>query len=244
MSFPSQFRRIGSILVPFNLPVRRTAAPVTPAEPLSPRTARRKGFSEHHALSLYSSQVCLNNRLEEALFAWAETEPLVVDVQVVNLVISYKIEGKTRTTKLPLKVALRSGSVVYWDCVSAEGGNSRGVNAKQEFAEAAGAGYRLMPWKFFAERRHELRGRLGLQNVLHSGQVIDTTGIESQAMLRLVDGPRTISELAAVVGASDLAMQVAAARLWRAGRVQLPIAESPLNMRWLVSLGVTHEDQL
>jgi hypothetical protein len=177
------------------------------------------------------------------MLAWADTEPGVLAVTLVDLAVVYQDAGRTKTTRVPLRVTFRTGVLAYWDCAFADPGDgkwSAALAAKREFARASDAEYRVMTWRFFADHRLELQGRLALQNVLYSGRAVDTSAEEASVLLHVGRAPHTVEALAATLGYTDPVAMLVVARLWRAGMVVLPLAAAGLNMQWQVSRRVRY----
>jgi hypothetical protein len=238
MKSPVQLRRVGSLLIPAGTEkrvARGTRKPFGPDK--KPSSRKRTSYSQHYVLSPTADQVCLSSRGLANLLAWADTEPGVADVALVNSAVLYQDAGRTKTTRVPLRLTWRTGAVEYWDFAfvdPAESEWSGAIAAKRAFAKAEGAGYWLASGRFFSDRPWELNGRLALQNVLFSGRGLDSSEAEASILLQVSKVPRTVAELAATLQYADSLAMLAVARLWRSGKVSLPLATAGLNMRCLV----------
>jgi hypothetical protein len=238
MSITPLLHRHGSLLMPAGSGWLPASAPIECS--VAPQRAIRKSYSQYQVLSPTVGVVMVPNRQLEALLAWADTEPGVVDVSIVNRAITFFDRGRDRTTHIPLMVAHADGSISYWDVTSAslDGRHPPSCElAKREFADAGNAGYRPMSWTFFMQHEAELLSRRAWQNILYSGSDRASADVESQLLLALTRGPASVSELAAQTGSDDFSTLFAVARQWRAGRIWFATRNAFPGMRLQVSLG-------
>lgn len=105
MSSIPLFYRKGSLLAPADTGPHLGPAPVAPGEAVC--KPKRKGYSLHHILSPSIGQALVRTRLHDALLAWADTEPGVRDVALVDQSISYQDAGRTKTTRMAYETAAR-----------------------------------------------------------------------------------------------------------------------------------------
>lgn len=199
----------------------------------------KQKLTEHYVFSPASGQVQLfsNALMADYLLPWATTEPDLKRVEITGPTWQYEFDGKSRQTTVPMTVYDWQGKKGYWDMVDSRVKAPLSVAVKRSRAAEEGTSYRLFDTLFIEANLVEHRNRSSAFYLLNNARDWDSVVVETDILMAVVDGPKTVAALSAVAGHSTHRVKVAAIRLWKRSLVGLPIKTHLLGDRWLVSGG-------
>lgn len=191
---------------------------------------KREHYSLHYIFSLHHGRtVCLSSRMESWLLAWADTDQAVTSYELGARAFEYEHRGKKKTTKVPLLAHDDLNASAYWDVADTRGTySSHPFEVKQGHAAVEGCGYRLFTSEFFEANLVEWKNRMQAHRWLQSACDVDLKQVEKGIRLSTARESRTFQELSDELRCSVAKVQVAALRLWKQRKVELPMERTLL----------------
>jgi len=192
---------------------------------------KREHYSLHFVFSLQlGCRVCVGSALESWLVSWADTDRLVESYELGGPEFEYEHRGKKQSTKVPLVVHDERNQSGYWDTLDDRGAfSTKPHDVKRSHAELRGQQYRLFTSSFFEENVVERKNRLQAHRWLHAAHGTDLRQVEAGIRLSTARSAKTFLQLSDEMRCSVVTVQVAALRLWKRGRVQLPLHQHLLG---------------
>lgn len=192
----------------------------------------RKSYSEHRIRALGSNQIlCLSRELEAGRFLvpWTFMDPQVSDCSWPGPTWPYERRGRPAEAKVPVTVRLRNGDIEYWDVVDDRSGVPASIAVKRANSSEEGKRYRLFDTNFIESNVVEVRNRTNAYFLLLNAEGFDLGPVETDLMLALGAQPILIRELDASLSHEPLHIRAALFRLWKTGRVSLPMQTGPIG---------------
>ena len=189
----------------------------------------RKSYSEHRIRALGSNRIlCLPRALEAGRFLvpWTYMDPQVTDCSWPGPTWAYEKRGRPAQAKVPVTVRLRNGDIEYWDVVDDRSGVPDSIAVKRAHSSEDGKRYRLFDTNFIESNVVEVRNRTDAYFLLLNAEGFDFKQVETDLMLALGARPILIGELYASLSHEPLHIRAALFRLWKSGRVNLPMSTS------------------
>jgi len=186
---------------------------------------KREHYSLHYVFSVHRGRaVCLGSKMEGWLLAWADTDPSVATYELSARAFEYEHRGKTKTTTVPLVAHDGQKQVTYWDVADTRGPHStRPFEVKQGHAAIEGCGYRLFTSDFFEGHLLEWKNRMQAHRWLQGAYGVDLRSVEKGVRLSTAREPKSFQALSDELRCCVARVQVAALRLWKQGKVHLPL---------------------
>lgn len=193
---------------------------------------KRASYSLYYVNSaIHKKQFCVSSRLHELLIIAAETTPGLTTYQLEGPTFSYIVNGKEKTTSIPMTATLADGRSQYWDFSN---GGPDSAPSKGQQVRAAHAQQREIQRVVVYEaecfsKPVEWRNRAVASVLLYQGVTRDTLEAETAALSAILESPLTLTQLMKVLGLTRTQTFLVFLRCWLKGRLQWDIETAPLT---------------